>query len=98
MINRGYNPVLEIFYEDLKSSLIPTIKTMLNFIQFPYFGDDVEQSLHEGVTKYYRNHTDSFEHFTSEQKNFVNGIILQTMKELQHHNNFATASKLQTYL
>ena len=34
-------------------------------------------TLQNDYTTYYRNHTDNFEHYTAEQKIFINDIILQ---------------------
>lgn len=46
----------------------------------------VKPSLQDGFTSYYRNHTDIFEHYTAEQKAFVNSIIIKTADTLQDFN------------
>lgn len=43
-------------------------------------------SLQDGFSSYYRNHTDMFEHYTVEQKAFVNGIIIKTADTLKGLN------------
>lgn len=46
----------------------------------------MKPSLQDGFTSYYRNHTDIFEHYTAEQKAFVNSIIIKTADTLQDFN------------
>ena len=98
VLKRGSHPILTVTYEDLKKDSTAEVKRMLDFLQFPYSIMDLEKKLHEGFTQFYRNHTDTFEHFTNEQKEFVNGIILETVQKLQHSKNVALGSKLQEYV
>lgn len=98
VLKRGSHPILTVTYEDLKKDSTAEVKRMLDFLQFPYSIMDLERKLHEGFTQFYRNHTDTFEHFTKEQKEFVNGIILETVQKLQHSKNFALGSKLHEYV
>ena len=37
----------------------------------------------DGFTSYYRNHTDHFDHYTAEQRMFVNNVISSTADALQ---------------
>ena len=98
VLRQGSHRILSVRYEDLKKNPIAEVRRMLDFLQFPYSVADIEQRLHEGFTLFYRNHTDSFEHFTNEQKELVNTIILGTVQKLQHSKHSALGSKLQEYV
>ena len=98
LLSQRRHPVLTITYEDLKTNTVAEMLRMLNFLQFPYLREEVEQRLQGGFTKFYRNHTDSFDHFTNEQKVFVNGIISDVVQKLRNNKHTALAIKLQEYM
>ena len=98
LLSHRHQPVLAVMYEDLKTNTVAEVLRMLNFLQFPYLREEVEQRLQGGFTNFYRNHTDSFDHFTSEQKLFVNGIISDVAQKLQNIKHSALAIKLQEYM
>lgn len=52
--------------------------------------------LQDGYISYYRNHTDMFDHYTVEQKVFVNGIIARTADTLQGKEDIAR--RIREYL
>ena len=98
LLSQRHHPVLTVTYEDLKTNTVAETLRMLNFLQFPHLREEVEQRLQGGFTKFYRNHTDSFDHFTSEQKVFVNGIISDVVQKLRNNKHTALAIKLQEYM
>ena len=58
----------------------------------------IDNTPQDGYTAYYRNHTDNFEHYTAEQKTFVNGIILQTANSIQDRGHEDIVSHIKEYL
>lgn len=90
--------MLTVRYEDLKTDTVAEVARMLDFLEFPFSREEVEHRIGEGFTQFYRNHTDSFGHFTSEQKIFVNGIIFDVVEKVQNSKYSALASKLQEYV
>ena len=98
LLSQKHHPVLTVRYEDLKANTVTEVLRMLNFLQFPYLREEVEQRLQRGFTKFYRNHTDSFDHFTSEQKVYVNDIISDVVRKMQNIKHSALAIKLQEYM
>ena len=69
------NPVLVIQYEDLKSNPLKEIIRILNFLHYVISEDLVRDRLQHQFTTFYRNHTSSFEHFTTAQKEYINSVI-----------------------
>lgn len=68
--NLGH-PVLVVKYEDLKAHPLEGLERMLDFLQQPYRGHDLEELIKAGYTVFYRTHHEMFVHFTSEQREFV---------------------------
>lgn len=98
LLRRRSHPVLTVRYEDLKTDTVAEVVRMLDFLEFPYSREEVEHRIREGFTQFYRNHTDSFDHFTTEQKIFVNGIIFDIVQKVQNSKYSALAGKLQKYV
>lgn len=98
LLRQRPHPVLTVRYEDLKTDTVAEVVRMLDFLRFPYSREEVEHRLQEGFTRFYRNHTDSFDHFTSEQKIFVNGVIFDIVQKVQNSKHSELASKLQEYV
>eukprot|EP00731_Ephydatia_muelleri_P032768 Em0024g312a len=65
------HPVLVVKYEELKVNPLVGLKCMLDFLQQPYREQDLEQLVKAGYTVFYRTHRETFQHFTSEQSQFV---------------------------
>lgn len=98
LLRQRPHPVLTVRYEDLKTDTVAEVVRMLDFLRFPYSREEVEHRLQEGFTQFYRNHTDSFDHFTSEQKLFVNGVIVDIVQKVRNSKHSELASKLQEYV
>ena len=78
-MNTAKHPVLVVRYEDLKRDEAGEVRRMLEFLQVAYS----EERLGASYSHFYRNHTDTFEHFTPEQKQFVNRVIVQCSEEME---------------
>lgn len=85
VVNVARRPVLVVRYEDLKRDEAGQVRRMLEFLDVPYS----EKTLRGGggggggYTPFFRNHTDTFDHFTQLQKRYVNGIIMQVVGEMK---------------
>jgi len=86
IINNEVQPVLVVRYEDLKADPVLQVKRMLKFLKYQYDEEDVEQRLKGGFSAFYRNHTDDFEHYTLEQKTYMNDVIMSIIKRLDQEH------------
>lgn len=75
LVNSKNSSVLLVHYEDLRSNLFHEMKRMLQFLDYSVTENTLRERLDEKFTTFYRNHTSEFEHFTSEQKKYVNSIL-----------------------
>ena len=81
--------LLVVFYEDLKRELARELKRMVEFLDHPCTPEQLNRTVEEGYSAYYRNHTDTFEHYTSDQKGIINNfirLIIQEVKKTKHKN------------
>lgn len=84
VVKVGRRPVLLIKYEDLQANATKEVLRMLEFLRIPHTPDQVAAILKEReFTRYYRNHTDDFEHYTPEQKKSFNTAILYIIDQLR---------------
>lgn len=74
------------------------VQQVLEFLQFPFSKKDLASAVEDGFSSYYRNHTDSFQHFTQQQRTTINNAILETLTRLRIHNFTEMANHLNTYL
>ena len=63
-----HHPTLVVRYEDVKQNTIREVKRMLDFLQFPYREEVMEERLEKDFSKFRRKHRGSFEHFTTQQR------------------------------
>ena len=90
--------LLVVFYEDLKRELARELKRMVEFLDHPCTPEQLNRTVEEGYSAYYRNHTDTFEHYTSDQKIFINNIIQLTTQVVQKTNHKNIVSHLKKYI
>ena len=86
IINNRVQPILVVKYEDLKADPVTQVKRMLTFLRHPYQDREVEERLKGGFSYYYRNHTDTFEHYTAEQIAHMNYVIKSVIDKLKQKN------------
>lgn len=87
IVNTGGHPVLIVKYEKLKSEPIPEVKRMLDFLNINCSMEDLQRKIDEGYSMFHRKHnTVKFEHFTPEQKSWVNSIIRNATVLLNEHD------------
>ena len=63
-----HHPTLVVRYENLKQNTIRQVKTMLDFLQFSYKEEVMEEQLEKDFRQFRRKHRGSFEHFTTKQR------------------------------
>ena len=77
------HPTLVVRYEDLKPNTIREVKRMLDFLQFPYKEEVVEERLEKDFSRFRRRHRGSFEHFTTKQREHVMKYVQSARTELE---------------
>lgn len=84
--NTRHHSVLLVRYEDLKSNTLHEVQRMLKFLQVPMNSvHSSELAQLEAFHKFHRNTSYTFDHYTHEQKMFVNSVIAHVAKQLQAH-------------
>lgn len=91
------HPTMVVRYEDIKQDRVAQVERMLKFLEFPFDKRDLERRLHHGFETFKRPHKEEFEHYTIEQKKYINAILLDTIKILTQHN-MEQFFKLDDYL
>ena len=79
-------PIMVVRYEDIKSDHVAQVERMLKFLEFPFDKTELDAKLSHGFETFRRSHKTSFEHYTYEQKKFVNTMLLDTIKILSQYN------------
>ena len=97
-IVKNHLPMLTVFFEDLQENAVREVRRMLDFLEYPYSEDKLQASLKEGFSQFYRNHTDSFRHFTPDQQESFNAVITGTVQRLRQCNLEQVALKIEKYL
>ena len=97
-IVKNHHPMLTVFFEDLQQDTVREVKRMLDFLEYPYSGAELQASLEEGFNQFYRNHTDTFHHFTPDQKEAYNTVIAGTVQRLKQCSLVQVALKIEKYL
>ncbi len=69
-------PVLVVQYEALQEDAAHQVRRMLKFLNVEYNDSEVDKRLSKGFESFHRNHhPQGFEHFTEEQKVWVNSMM-----------------------
>ena len=74
------------------------MRRVLDFLQFPHSEEALTSAVQAGFSSFYRNHTDSFQHFTPRQRAVVEAGISETVARLTAHNLTEIANQLYTYV
>lgn len=70
---------------------------MLDFLHFEYREEELQQRLATDFSTFQRKHHETFEHFTKEQRTFVDSGITTSIDYLIRYNNGDTL-RLEDYL
>ena len=82
------HPVIVIRYEDMKANTSRELRRMLGFLQVPYTEAQFQRVVNSGYEKFKRRHSsqDDYDHYTSEQRAFVNSVIRTTHSILEEYH------------
>ena len=88
LINNAVNrPVLIVKFEDLKKDTYQEVERILNFLNVKFLtADDNKTLVPDRLHAFHRNHTYTFDHYTTEQKIYMNSVIRRVAKQLRLHN------------
>ena len=76
------HPLLVVHYEDLKADTVGEVQKILEFLAIPSISKDFAQRMEEGYIRFHRKKDQEFEHYTSDQKRFLNEIVADTKRTL----------------
>jgi hypothetical protein len=71
-------PVYVLVFEDLKAGTAQEMKKLTDFLGFSFSEQEVSDRLAAGFSKFYRNHTAEFSHFTPAQEQYVHDVVSKT--------------------
>ncbi len=77
--------VMVVRYEDLRTDKLAEVARMLDFLKFPYTEESLGAQLQEDFAVF-RRKQDTFDHYTPEQREYVNGILREADRTLQQSN------------
>ena len=73
-------------YEDVKSGQVTEIEKILDFLGIQYDKEVLYRRLQEDYGTFQRQHHLEYEHYTVNQKQYMNSLLLDTIHMLQKHN------------
>ena len=83
--NNHNHPVLVVKYEDIKNNTQAEMRRMLDFLQVPYSSSRLNEVVARGYRMYQREHSDTFDHYTSGQRDIVRSAIERVSKSLREN-------------
>ena len=88
VVNNMDHPVIVIRYEDMKANTSRELRRMLGFLQVPYTEAQFQRVVNNGYEKFRRHHSpqDDYDHYTSEQRAYVNSVIRTTHSILEEYH------------
>ena len=71
---------------------------MTDFLGFSLTEEEVAQRLGAGFSKFYRNHTSSFAHFTTRQERYISNVVSSTSQYLKDNGLYDMFPRIDEYL
>ena len=84
---RRKQQVLVVKYENIKTRMMVEVERMLKFLGVPFSREDLKQRMSEGFETFHRTHPKEFEHFTSEQEQYVHKNVENIVALLKRKNS-----------
>ena len=97
MVDNHNHSVLVIRYEDLKKDTSGNLRRMLDFLQVPYTEQRLQDVITQGFDNFKRNHSEEFDHYTREQREFVRSVINDTLSVLKARG-LSSVCNIEEYL
>ena len=98
VIDQNTHPVHVMRYEDLKQDTVIEIEKTLTFLNMSYDSNTLKKQLSEGYSEFWRPHSsDTFEHFSDDQKKFMMSVLLD-LNEAAEKTNKSHLLRLSEYL
>lgn len=91
-------PVYVLQFEDLKSDTARELKKVTDFLGFSYSLEEVSTRLQAGFTKFYRNHTAQFSHFTAGQEKYIHDVVYHTSQVMRENGLHGLFPRIDDYL
>lgn len=91
-------PVHILQFEDLKSDTARELKKVTDFLGFSYSLEEVSTRLQAGFTKFYRNHTTQFSHFTAVQEQYIHDVVYRTSQVMRENGLYGLFPRIDDYL
>lgn len=89
LINGYNNPIHIIAYESLKANKSYEMFKALEFLGGKKLSlEYISSKISLDYNKFYRNHTDSFEHYSPDQEKYISQIVLDTINLLKVHYHY----------
>lgn len=86
LINGYYNPIHIVKYESLKENTsFEMAKVIEIFLGMKMSLEYINSKISMGYNQFYRNHTDSFEHYSTDQEQYISKAVLDTINILKGH-------------
>ena len=101
LLNGRNNPIHIVKFEDMQNDvLLEMSKIILFFGGTKMSEQDIASRIKAGYNQFYRNHTDTFNHFTPNQENYVINTIKETIDTLSTHYgpNSLVSKVLKSYV
>ena len=91
-------PVYVLIFEDLKRDPVTELKKLTDFLGFSLTEQEVSERLGAGFSKFYRNHTAEFSHFTQQQEMYVHHVVSTTLEFMMDHDIYDMFPRIEDYL
>lgn len=91
-------PVYVLQFEDLKADTARELKKVTDFLGFAYSLEEVSTRLEAGFTKFYRNHTAEFSHFTASQEQYIHDVVHHTSQIMREKGLYELFPRIDDYL
>ena len=87
VLNNLRHPMIVVKYEDMIKDTSKELQRMLHFLQVPYSDAQFQSVVTRGYTEFKRPHHphNDYDHYTSQQRAFVNSIIRTTHRLLEEY-------------
>ena len=91
-------PVYVLMFEDLKADTVREMKKVTDFLGFSFTEQEIAERLGMGFSKFYRNHTADFSHFTAKQESLIHDVVNRTARILKSHGVYYMFPRIDDYL